>query len=324
MRVAGRRSYGFAVPAVLVLVLATSCGGDAPSDSKAQLEPAIVAAIELRGQWGMRADVAWAERLGQDPAAVRRGRDSGIGIPVSPQEAADIAARERRTAQIGLALKEYAATIPDDWAGSWVDQARGGIIVIHLADDLEAHRGELARLFRPDAPIEIRRVEYSLADLSRLADRIGADVSWLDEAGIGYVGVGVDIAANLVAISVLSNAPDAAKLVRRHYGSTEPIRVDVRPDERWPGGYGQLTVAATDLDGRPIEGLGVRLTPDDPRALPDGASETKTLDDGTWVQVVGATGYLVEVISGSSEVVARRRVVIAVGESRILRVTVAP
>lgn len=272
----------------------------------------------------MRADVEWAKLLAQDPAAVRRGVDSGIGIPVTPQEAAEIAVRERRTSQIGLALEDYAATIPDDWAGSWIDQTRGGIVVINVAGDLEAHRSELAQLFRPDAPIDVHLVERSLADLTGLADRIAADVAWLEPAGIGYVGVGVDIAANVVAVSVLSNAADASVLVHGHYGIAEPIRVDVRPDERWKGGYGQLTIVVTDLGGRPVEGLECRLVPDDERALPDGPSGTKTLDDGTCVEDIGATGYLVELVDDSNQVVAKRRVIISPGESEHLRVTIGP
>lgn len=322
--VAGRRSHRTALPALLTLVLAASCGGNAPSDRPATLAPAIEAAIELRGRWGMRADVAWAKLLEQDPAAVRRGLDSGIGIPVTPQEAAEIAMRERRTARIGLALEDFAVTIPDDWAGSWIDQTRGGIVVINVTENAEAHRSELARLFRPDAPIEVGLVERPLADLRRLADRIGADIAWFEPAGIGYVGVGVDIGANVVAVSVLSNAPDAAAAVRLHYGDAEPIRVDVRPDERWQGGYGQLTIVVTDRDGRPVEGLECRLIPDDERALPDGPSGTKTLDDGTCVEDVGATGYLVELVDASDEVIAQRRVIIGAGESEQLRVTVGP
>lgn len=138
-------------------------------------EPAMESVEEqrsFRGNSGLRSDEEYVRGLGSDPA--RRAADDveTWGIPLTPDELADL---DRRVA-IGAAtpiIKEYAAAEmpPELFAGLWQDNLQGGRIVVALTRPAPDHEQAIRALFPfPDDLAFVVR-EVRLEQLSDVYDR---------------------------------------------------------------------------------------------------------------------------------------------------------
>ncbi|RBY78568.1 hypothetical protein DQ239_08440 [Blastococcus sp. TF02-09] len=81
--------------------------------------------IQLRSMFGLRADLSYVRAVDADPESTT----DQLGIPLTPDEAADIDARSA----LGPTVRALVAAAEDldGYGGIWIDQAAGG--VIHLA-----------------------------------------------------------------------------------------------------------------------------------------------------------------------------------------------
>jgi hypothetical protein len=109
----------------------------APTPSLAQVQNAR----RFRTAFGLRADDAWILAVAADPSSA----DGNVlfSVPLLPNEAADLIARSRASFDAGPVILKYAATIPDDWYGSYIDQKRTGIIVVQVYRNEDRHRAAL-------------------------------------------------------------------------------------------------------------------------------------------------------------------------------------
>jgi hypothetical protein len=172
-----------------------ACAGEARWSSVTTTAPATAPpdysdAVDFRTRMGLAADPAHIEALAADPAAIQTGRQSGFGVPLTVAESRELLARARTADAVVDVITAYARTVPDRWAGLYLDRDVGGIVVAQFSGDPDPHRAALAKLLHPDAPFEIRRVRWSNRDLEPLWREVERQRAWFDSIGAPLTGSG--------------------------------------------------------------------------------------------------------------------------------------
>lgn len=306
-----------------------ACGQPVPSSSVPDPSVVPVASVadlpvaelaeaqRLRREFGLRADTDWIRRVAADP----QSRDM-LGIPLMPDEIADLVARQASVDRILPLVRGYGFAHPEAWAGLEIDQDRAGILVARFSADVDRHRAALRELVGPDALIEVVKVGWSEAALKRFAEAIGDGTEWLRDIPAVEVGFGVDHGLNRVLLEVSSPHPDAVALIRAHYG--DPPWLVVRSDGTGKGLLtpGTIVVVARDGAGRPVKGLHCSFTADYGTIYAEGwATDAK----GACRASLRSTGYWVELSRGSGDartIVGLSRAVVRSGTEVRLEVTV--
>jgi hypothetical protein len=282
----------------------------------------VLDAIALRQRLGMRSDEAYVRMLEGDPEAGARGRETAFGFAVTVAEAAELGRRVSRTDEVATAIEAYGADIPT-WAGMFIDQPNGGIVVAQFTGDVEQHRAALARLLSPAARYEVRLVGHSLVELQALADRVTADRGWFRTVDSYFTGSGADQKASVVVVNVKSLDPDIAAKVIEHFDAAGLMRVVVSTLMPWTGGYGQIDIVAVDPDGRPVPDEYCWLITDDPAAWEEPPEVTG--DEGTCHIRAGATEVIAQIRRETADgwiVLGETHALIPAGGTVTARITV--
>jgi hypothetical protein len=147
------------------------------------------------------------------------------GVPLTPAETANVDARAETAGSIDEAA-DYAMTL-DDYAGVYLDQARGGIPVFLFSGDHVDQTGEIARRLPPGAHFSITEVPVALHELRITSEAVYNAREDLLRQGIQITSVGVDMANNGVFVGVadLTSAKEA-RLAER-FGPS--VQVDDEP-----------------------------------------------------------------------------------------------
>ena len=186
------------------------------------LSPAEVAgAIALRREFGLREDEAWVRAVAANPTAVM-----DFGVPLMPFERDEIMRRPNGEAGITTALQDYLSGHADVSGGLYIDQARGGVVTILVTDDPAPHQAALAELVGAEAPVAVRQVRWTEAQLNDVQERIAADQAFLATLPAQMKGSGVSIIDNVVELSISSAVPDAGARIAAHFGAVGMLRVD--------------------------------------------------------------------------------------------------
>jgi hypothetical protein len=211
-------------------------------------------------EWGLRSDLEWVVAVANSPDVTY-----DFGFPLMPFERDELLRRPQRDRDVADAIGAYGPDHPDEWAGLWVDQSRGGVVVAQFTQNLPAHEASIRRLLRPDATFEIRQVRWSLQQLSETAARIGEGQARFSTIPAVLVGWGADIRANRVSLDISSTRTDATAQIARLF-DVEAEMLDVNSDGTGigllPGG--ELVVIARDAAGEPVRGLWLSLKHDTP------------------------------------------------------------
>jgi hypothetical protein len=186
------------------------------------LSPAEVAqAVTLRREFGLREDEAWIRAVAANPTAVL-----DFGVPLMPFERDEIMRRPNGEEALTTALQDYLAKHADVSGGIYIDQASGGIVTILVTDDPGPHEVAIAEIVGPDAPVAVRQVRWTEAELVDLQDRISADDAFLASLPARMKSSGVFIIENVVELSISSAVPDAGERIAAHFGANGMLRVD--------------------------------------------------------------------------------------------------
>ena len=135
----------------------------------------------------------------------------------SQSQALSDAIRARLAIQRQLpALEDHVAAHPDVFAGIWIDQPQGGVVVVEMSNGATSLPAAAASLVPPGATIRVQPVSNSRATLEALAATISSDMKSLQASGIDVVRVGVDVPKNLVQVGVdgLTSADEGALLAK--------------------------------------------------------------------------------------------------------------
>lgn len=134
-------------------------------------------------------------------AALWLERDQNIGH-------AEAVARLARQHEIGLLTRDIDAAAPSQFAGAYVDQAAGGLLVVGLTADVDL--AELVHAHGLDGHVAIRRAAHTHHDLVSLQDRL-MSLARASQGG-GSVASHLDVAHNQIVLEVPPEVQPAGAL----------------------------------------------------------------------------------------------------------------
>ncbi|HET7181722.1 MAG TPA: hypothetical protein VFI15_05760 [Candidatus Limnocylindrales bacterium] len=161
--------------------------------------------VALRKDYGLASEDSLVASIASQPNA-----EVVLGILVTPEEAAGLRARGEAQTAIGAFKERVSAELPG-YAGFYVDQEAGGVIVV-----MSTSRGSSAALnILRDAPQGVRArsvvVNSTMDELLALQAKVDGSRGALAAQGIVLNGVGVDVRANQVVAGVHPLTNDAAR-----------------------------------------------------------------------------------------------------------------
>jgi hypothetical protein len=235
-----QRQYVLAAALCLAIAAtAAACGGPAPSTGRndpplptfqtaagptpaEDLDPTEVESIEIREQYGLRADVDWIRRVAKDPAALV---PEEYGIPLMPAELGDLLSRRWPNTLI-VQLRAYGAQFPDDFAMAYINEKASGAIV-KFKTNVGRHRAALA-LLPLDGPVVVEEADWSLKELNVFLAEVKAEQQWIESTGATSVEPVVYELENRVVIRYEGPA-GLEPAIERHFGSPPWL------EARWEG-----------------------------------------------------------------------------------------
>jgi hypothetical protein len=253
------------VYAALVLALVAALGVAAcgvvpnrPGATRGALDPdpSIAAAMEFRTQFGLRADRDWIVKVAADPSA----SSTQYGVPLLPDELADLNKRAEETEAIVPIVQAYGEENRDVFGGLYIDQASGGVVALFTRDVTEHQRALLARL-KPGARVVVRQVRWSDAELRALQELITNDRQWLDVIPARLSSAATDTIGNVVELNVSSANPNVARLIIEHYNAAEKLKVNSDGTGALLQPMGRLMGQVVDVQGRPVARVDVEYEP---------------------------------------------------------------
>lgn len=226
-----------------------------PTISVPTLSPEQFAASRrFRGIYGLRADDPWIAVVSSAQSS-REGVEL-FGVPLMPWEVERVMARTTTARHAATVVMEYGATVPGDWHGSYVDQDRGGIIVVEFYRDADRHRVALARLLLAATRFEVREVDRRILDQVAFVERVKGDRAWfrtIDAELLDVVTNPMD--GGIVELTYLAERRDLDAHISEHFGAPEWLHVERAGAPPWTGPVGDLVILAVDRDGLPVPGL---------------------------------------------------------------------
>lgn len=209
------------------MVPSASASAEAPgpvaspgTDQSGPVEPAVTAdpggsAVEPRGL-GVRARFGLSTDLAHVRAVDAAGDSTSdlLGVPVSPAEHADIERRDHLARLSSRVIGKIEGR--PGYGGAWFDQLDGG--ALHIASTGPDFSPAVRAVIPPGWPIRYDYVQWSLAELTALANRISGEVTGHTPLGNLLSSVGAHQPTNTVEVGILIDAPaDTEAALRRAY-----------------------------------------------------------------------------------------------------------
>lgn len=182
-----RRLLVSAIGAVLSLSAAVALANAGPPQAPPERLKTTADSIQVRLMYGLRADRAFVESLGQVASPL-------LGIPLSKSEQAEMERRKRVQDSLDP-LKAYAQSADALFAGMFIDQAAGGILDIALtAAAPQSVRNDLLSIAPREAAVRFRTVSFSMAELQSVRNelqKLAATEPQDVQSGIGAISTDV-------------------------------------------------------------------------------------------------------------------------------------
>lgn len=207
-----RRHLATTVLALAGLASFTTVGSvmsqsDEPSDYE------IAMAVQFRDHFGFE----YSERFVRETFAnPKEFPNDEWGIPLSTEEATDIAGRLQRRPLYQEAIDEALAS--KDSGGVYVDQGEGGVPHFLFSRAIANHSEEIGRLVPKGLPYVVSKVDAPLSDLRSLANQVAEDWESLQRDGIDLVSVAPRVSSNSVIVGLARADDEALSLLRERYG----------------------------------------------------------------------------------------------------------
>lgn len=314
---------------LLLVSVAVACGPSVPSSDIAsaaspaarpsELPAEIAEAIAFRKQYGLSADEEWVRAVAVDPAA--QAAINEFGVPLTPAERADLLDRRFDLGTFEDVLA-YGRLFPQDYAGAYLDQATTGIVV-SFKNRVDQHRRAMTNLFPKAANIDVRKVEWSTADLDGFADLINQDRAWFDTLGVRFISADRSILDNFVTVHY-QGPQEAAALIEAHFGNPSWAKAESAGNLPWTGPRGDLVLTVTDRQGRPVPEIWCDFFPENPLANEGGEVVYATGPDGQClIPNLPAVAYgivLKQFVDNHYQALTRVRAVVVPGDRTVLPV----
>jgi hypothetical protein len=139
--------------------------------------------------------VSEAELAAAEADAVSNGSVEDWGVPLTDAEVAEMAIRDGLS--VGVAVAREALALHPEFAGTYIDHGRGGLVVFLFAGDGDpASYVDLVLATINDSAVKerarVRMVEFSLTDLTGYSENLGTKMT----ADSAVQGVGLDVPNN--------------------------------------------------------------------------------------------------------------------------------
>ncbi len=217
--------------------------------------------------------------------------------------------------QIADIVAAYGTTVPEDWAGLYIDQDAGGRVVARFKANLAEHEQALRALLPAGANFEVHPATWSTEELGAFMTQVEAERDWFPTIGTSFYTVEPGNVRDFNGVRVLFKGPDAsaAAAIEAHFGNPPWLRAVWYGPEEWTGARGDLVIFARDAADRPVAGLTIGLVSLDERVR-SGELAWMTNKDGRRILVknLPAVFYLVR----ATDYVGGELVVL--GEARVL------
>ena len=258
---------------IAAAVLMAACAPSAPPSATAGLTPSPVAAtpapvspeeladaVRFRTTFGLRTDQVWISAVAADPAAEAGRQD--FGVPLLPFERADLLNRPQQP-EVARQIEVYGQAVPDDWAGVFMDQQAGGVLVAAFSDNVARHQQALTLLLPPGAQVEFRSVKWSREDLEAFGREVAADRAWFETIGAEFSSAYVMVTDNLLEVEFYGTA-GAADGIADHFGSPPWLTTHFAGPRAWEGARGDVVVRLRGAGGDPHVTWYCQYAADDP------------------------------------------------------------
>lgn len=227
-----------------------SAAPDSSAEPSGDVESLVVMSATFRREFGLRADDAWVREVAADPAA-----RWNYGVPLTAAEEAELDGRSAHVNELAPVLEAYGALHPDEFAGMYVDQERGGLLVVLFSANVDEHAAAIAQLVRPGAPIELQLAPHTQADLHELMEQITAD-DGLPGLGVFVLETSADETSGVVQVGVSTERDDPAAVIAARHGPAIHVTV-LDPTGAFLEPRGVIVGRVVDSNGRGVAaGLG--------------------------------------------------------------------
>lgn len=274
----------------------------APSPTAtARIEPTareLTSALRFRTTFGLRADEAWIRAVFNDPAS-----DGTFGVPLLPSEVAAVMNAQAAANAVSDLVSAYGATVPEDWAGMYVDQKAGGTVVARFKANVNEHRTALLALLPAGAKVDVRSATWSDAELRGFIAQVEQESDWFPTIGTKLFTVEIAGLDNLGGIDALFNGPKgAAGAIEAHFGNPPWLRAVWFGPLEWTGPRGDLEVYTRDSAGRRVPMVDIVVDSEDDRVSVNTDIGFTTDEDGHLLHKnYPAVAYRVRAFRGSGD-----------------------
>ena len=235
------RAHLYLVVVGLLLIALGACSPlPSPSRVTAEATPApvmsaddLAKSIRFRSAFGLRPDEGWIRSVAADPTSA--DGKSMYGVPLTPDEVADLVARIGKSKDIAPLIQQYGSTAPDDWAGLFIDQQQGGIVVARFRANVDEHRRALSALLPAEAGFEVRPSQWTAAELEAFIDVVTEDADWFPTIGTRFYTAEIDVIDNVVDVRFIGIDPSAAAEIEAHFGDPPWLRAVWDGPPPWEG-----------------------------------------------------------------------------------------
>jgi len=289
------------------------------------LTPQILAqSRRFRQDAGLRSDDLWIRQVAADPASAPGTLK--YGVPLTPEEVRELESRNRSVQSIKEPVIDYGDSHPRDWAGAWIDQRNGGLLIAQFTERVNEHRAALADLVGPAAPLEVRAADFTLADLQEIASSVRGDDPWFATIPAVLYGWGTSVPVNRVKLEISSVNPNAASMIEDHFGWKGVVEVESDGTGALLLPRGQLEIVTTNPAGLPVPGLRCIAVADMPGAWETPMDIPHTDRRGFCALDLPATGYWIRLDQGEDQSIVGigRAVVSANAKTRVAISVTAP
>ncbi|HYN50794.1 MAG TPA: hypothetical protein VES62_07695 [Thermoleophilaceae bacterium] len=211
---AGHRFVSIAAAAAAVLfAIGPVNGGEASGGLTVSgpIDETLQDELRFRHDFGLMTDVAAVRELMADPTA-----DTTYGAALTVGETREMDRRVAMESQM-TPLEEAAEKLPG-FAGHWIDQPAGGILMVAFTGDASIHEAVLRPLVPPGATMRLVSARYTSAELDALAEEIFADRHALEQSGVKVSLLYAHLQTNQVVVGVRDLTSASTALLEQRYG----------------------------------------------------------------------------------------------------------
>lgn len=160
----------------------------------------VAEAQAFRQDFGLRADDAYVRETVEDPT-LQRSVDS-YGVPLTPPEESDLTLRDDAEEAMDL-IDDYGAThASDSYAGTYIDQAAGGLVYVGFTLNSDQHMTALREVYPYPERLRLFSALITLPELMELHREVTDDIEVLVAEGFDVVSISEDEETNSVVVTV--------------------------------------------------------------------------------------------------------------------------